>query len=190
MPLEPKPKHVCTIMSYSLTRTALAEITHRQIWQANSNQQPPYSFILSVDSEMRRAMMDIPPFFQPDEHTPVAPLNDTKALMFHYEKVCTLIALAVPDLLTSTDWSAIGYAWSNVAVASTLPFPRVYGPTVRIMTQLELTSDMHSRRSSVSERPERLCASCQQTMGPPHSSKNGGLRFSTVSLGSRSNLMR
>lgn len=33
-------------MSFMLARLKFAEIAHRQIWQANNNNHPPYSFIL------------------------------------------------------------------------------------------------------------------------------------------------
>lgn len=32
-------------MSFILARYKFAEITHRQIWQANLNMHPPYSFM-------------------------------------------------------------------------------------------------------------------------------------------------
>ena len=44
-PLRPKPIHVRTSMSFQLARLKFAEIAHRQIWQANNHNHPPYSFM-------------------------------------------------------------------------------------------------------------------------------------------------
>lgn len=44
-PLKPKPMHVRTGISFQLARLKFAEIAHRQIWQANNNSHPPYSFM-------------------------------------------------------------------------------------------------------------------------------------------------
>jgi hypothetical protein len=44
-PLRPQPPHIRTGMSFQLARLKFAEITHRQIWQANNNNHPPYSFM-------------------------------------------------------------------------------------------------------------------------------------------------
>lgn len=43
--LQPKPLPMRTSMSFILARYKFAEITHRQIWQANLNMHPPYSFM-------------------------------------------------------------------------------------------------------------------------------------------------
>jgi hypothetical protein len=44
-PLNAQPLNVRTGMSFSLARIKFAEITHRQIWQANNASHPPYSFM-------------------------------------------------------------------------------------------------------------------------------------------------
>lgn len=44
-PFEPKPLNVRTRMSFQLAKLKFAEISQRQIWQANNNNHPPYSFM-------------------------------------------------------------------------------------------------------------------------------------------------
>jgi hypothetical protein len=44
-PFKPQPVHVRTGMSFTLARLKFAEISHKQIWQANNNSHPPYSFM-------------------------------------------------------------------------------------------------------------------------------------------------
>lgn len=44
-PLKPQPLSVRTGMSFQLARLRFAEISQRQIWQANNNNHPPYSFV-------------------------------------------------------------------------------------------------------------------------------------------------
>jgi hypothetical protein len=44
-PIEPKPLSTRTDMSYHLARLRFAEISQRQIWQANASPHPPYSFM-------------------------------------------------------------------------------------------------------------------------------------------------
>lgn len=44
-PIDPKPLSVRTDMSYHLARLRFAEISQRQIWQANASPHPPYSFM-------------------------------------------------------------------------------------------------------------------------------------------------
>lgn len=44
-PLRPRPLSERTSMSYHLARLRFAEISQRQIWQANASPHPPYSFM-------------------------------------------------------------------------------------------------------------------------------------------------
>jgi hypothetical protein len=53
-PLRPKPAHIRTAMSFQLAKLKFAEISQRQIWQANKNSHPPYSFILGSESVLHR----------------------------------------------------------------------------------------------------------------------------------------
>jgi hypothetical protein len=44
-PLRPRPLSERTSLSYQLSRLRFAEISQRQIWQANASPHPPYSFM-------------------------------------------------------------------------------------------------------------------------------------------------
>jgi hypothetical protein len=44
-PLRPRPLTERTELSYQLSRLRFAEISQRQIWQANASPHPPYSFM-------------------------------------------------------------------------------------------------------------------------------------------------
>ena len=44
-PLRPRPLSERTELSYHLSRLRFAEISQRQIWQANASPHPPYSFM-------------------------------------------------------------------------------------------------------------------------------------------------
>lgn len=108
-PLKPQPLSVRTGMSFQLARLRFAEISQRQIWQANNNNHPPYSFVLSVDGELRKAMMELPSFFQPDQTTKVPPSNEPKALVRYYEKTILNLAIHSRMLRLHRPWLSRGY---------------------------------------------------------------------------------
>ncbi|ORY21258.1 hypothetical protein BCR39DRAFT_569954 [Naematelia encephala] len=108
-PLKPQPMSVRTRMSFQLARLKFAEISHRQIWQANNHNHPPYSFILSVDGELRKAMIELPAFFQPDSSAPNPPANDPKGLVQYYEKVMLNLAIHSRMLRLHRPWLSRGY---------------------------------------------------------------------------------
>nr|XP_019008195.1 nuclear protein [Kwoniella pini CBS 10737]OCF46976.1 nuclear protein [Kwoniella pini CBS 10737] len=108
-PFKPQPISVRTGMSFQLARLKFAEITQRQIWQANNNHHPPYSFILSVDGELRKAMMELPTFFQPDSSTKGPPNQDPKALVQYYEKIMLNLAIHSRMMRLHRPWLSRGY---------------------------------------------------------------------------------
>ncbi|WVR04862.1 hypothetical protein IAU60_001874 [Kwoniella sp. DSM 27419] len=108
-PFQPQPLQVRTGMSFQLARLKFAEITQRQIWQANNNHHPPYSFILSVDGELRKAMMELPSFFQPDSSTKGPPSQDPKALVQYYEKIMLNLAIHSRMMRLHRPWLSRGY---------------------------------------------------------------------------------
>nr|XP_018265162.1 nuclear protein [Kwoniella dejecticola CBS 10117]OBR87320.1 nuclear protein [Kwoniella dejecticola CBS 10117] len=108
-PFKPQPISVRTGMSFQLARLKFAEITQRQIWQANNNHHPPYSFILSVDGELRKAMMELPTFFQPDSNTKGPPNQDPKALVQYYEKIMLNLAIHSRMMRLHRPWLSRGY---------------------------------------------------------------------------------
>ncbi|KAK8847674.1 hypothetical protein IAR55_005533 [Kwoniella newhampshirensis] len=108
-PLKPQPLNVRTGMSFQLARLKFVEITQRQIWQANNNNHPPYSFILSVDGELRKAMMELPSFFQPDSSARGPPSQDPKALVQYYEKIMLNLAIHSRMLRLHRPWLSRGY---------------------------------------------------------------------------------
>lgn len=107
-PIRPQPESVRTRMSFQLAKLKFAEISQRQIWQANNNNHPPYSFILSVDRELRKAMLELPAFFQPDNSNgPTS--NDPKALVEYYEKITLSLAIHSRMLRLHRPWLSRGY---------------------------------------------------------------------------------
>jgi len=99
---------VRTRMSFQLAKLKFAEISQRQIWQANNNNHPPYSFILSVDRELRKAMLELPAYFQPDSNPgPVS--QDPKKLVEHYEKITLSLAIHSRMLRLHRPWLSRGY---------------------------------------------------------------------------------
>ncbi|OCF33762.1 nuclear protein [Kwoniella heveanensis CBS 569] len=108
-PFRPQPLQVRTGMSFQLARLKFAEISQRQIWQANNNHHPPYSFILSVDGELRKAMMELPTFFQPDSNTKGPPSKDPKALVQYYEKIMLNLAIHSRMMRLHRPWLSRGY---------------------------------------------------------------------------------
>ncbi|WVQ77583.1 hypothetical protein IAR50_007271 [Cryptococcus sp. DSM 104548] len=109
MPLRPQPLSVRTSMSFQLARLRFAEISQRQIWQANNNNHPPYSFVLSVDGELRKAMMELPTFFQPDPTNKAPPPKEPKALVQYYEKIILNLAIHSRMLRLHRPWLSRGY---------------------------------------------------------------------------------
>jgi hypothetical protein len=100
--------NVRTRMSFQLAKLKFAEISQRQIWQANNNNHPPYSFILSVDRELRKAMLELPAYFQPDSNPgPVS--QDPKKLVEHYEKITLSLAIHSRMLRLHRPWLSRGY---------------------------------------------------------------------------------
>ncbi|BEI90346.1 uncharacterized protein CcaverHIS019_0304160 [Cutaneotrichosporon cavernicola] len=110
-PLRPQPVNVRTRMSFQLAKLKFAEISQRQIWQANNNNHPPYSFILSVDRELRKAMLELPAFFQPDGSAsiPQDASSDPKKLVEHYEKITLSLAIHSRMLRLHRPWLSRGY---------------------------------------------------------------------------------
>lgn len=107
-PLRPQAMNVRTRMSFQLAKLKFAEISQRQIWQANNNNHPPYSFILSVDRELRKAMLEMPAYFQPDNNPgPVS--QDSKKLVEHYEKITLSLAIHSRMLRLHRPWLSRGY---------------------------------------------------------------------------------
>lgn len=100
-----------TSMSFLLVRLKFVEISHRQIWQANNNNHPPYSFILSVDGELRKAMMDLPSYFQPDGRALEPPTSgDPKDFIRYYENNLLTLACHARMLRLHRAWMSRGYA--------------------------------------------------------------------------------
>ena len=100
--------NVRTRMSFQLAKLKFAEISQRQIWQANNNNHPPYSFILSVDRELRKAMLEMPAYFQPDSNNePVS--QDPRKLVEHYEKITLSLAIHSRMLRLHRPWLSRGY---------------------------------------------------------------------------------
>lgn len=110
-PLRAQPLNVRTRMSFQLAKLKFAEISQRQIWQANNNNHPPYSFILSVDRELRKAMLELPAFFQPDSTSalPQEISSDPKKLVEHYEKITLSLAIHSRMLRLHRPWLSRGY---------------------------------------------------------------------------------
>ncbi|GMK56923.1 hypothetical protein CspeluHIS016_0307630 [Cutaneotrichosporon spelunceum] len=110
-PLRPQPPDVRTRMSFQLAKLKFAEISQRQIWQANNNNHPPYSFILSVDRELRKAMLELPAFFQPDGSAsiPHDASSDPKKLVEHYEKITLSLAIHSRMMRLHRPWLSRGY---------------------------------------------------------------------------------
>jgi hypothetical protein len=98
-------------MSFQLAKLKFAEISQRQIWQANNNNHPPYSFILSVDRELRKAMLELPAFFQPDGSASIPQdiSSDPKKLVEHYEKITLSLAIHSRMLRLHRPWLSRGY---------------------------------------------------------------------------------
>ncbi|TXT13049.1 hypothetical protein VHUM_01450 [Vanrija humicola] len=107
-PLRAQRMNVRTKMSFQLAKLKFAEISQRQIWQANNNNHPPYSFILSVDRELRKAMLELPAFFQPD-NSPMPTTSDPKKLVEHYEKITLSLAIHSRMLRLHRPWLSRGY---------------------------------------------------------------------------------
>ncbi|KAL1407004.1 hypothetical protein Q8F55_006417 [Vanrija albida] len=107
-PLRAQRLNVRTRMSFQLAKLKFAEISQRQIWQANNNNHPPYSFILSVDRELRKAMLELPAFFQPD-NSPNPTITDPKKLVEHYEKITLSLAIHSRMLRLHRPWLSRGY---------------------------------------------------------------------------------
>lgn len=99
-------------MSFQLARFKFAEISHRQIWQANNNNHPPYSFVLSVDGELRKAMMELPAFFQPDLNGQDKPplSSDPKKRIVYYENTLLTLACHSRMLRLHRPWMSRGYS--------------------------------------------------------------------------------
>lgn len=64
---------------------------------------------LSVDGELRKAMMELPSFFQPDQTTKVPPSNEPKALVRYYEKTILNLAIHSRMLRLHRPWLSRGY---------------------------------------------------------------------------------
>nr|ODN88678.1 nuclear protein [Cryptococcus depauperatus CBS 7841] len=109
LPIRPQPLNVRTGMSFQLARLKFAEISQRQIWQANNNNHPPYSFVLSVDGELRKAMMELPSFFQPDCNNKEVPSQEPKARVQYYEKIILSLAIHSRMLRLHRPWLSRGY---------------------------------------------------------------------------------
>ncbi|ORX35880.1 fungal-specific transcription factor domain-domain-containing protein [Kockovaella imperatae] len=108
-PFRPQPVNVYTRMSFQLARLKFAEIGHRQIWAANNSPiESPYPFILSVDGELRRAMMDLPPFYQPDSGRGPASTNPGDQVQF-YERIMLNLAVHSRVLRLHRPWLWRGY---------------------------------------------------------------------------------
>ena len=108
-PLKPKPLSVRTAMSFQLARLKFAEISHRQIWQANNTPHSPYSFVLQVDGELRKAMMELPAFFKPESDKGLPSNGDSKGMVQYYEKVMLNLAVHSRMLRLHRPWLSKGY---------------------------------------------------------------------------------
>src|SRR4051794_40009195 len=96
-------------MSYHLSRIRFAEISQRQIWQANASPHPPYSFILSVDTELRKAIGDLPAFFSFETETPEPPPMDTKSRIQYWEKIIINLSGQSRLMRLHRPWLSRGY---------------------------------------------------------------------------------
>lgn len=108
-PLEPKPLSVRTDMSYHLARLRFAEISQRQIWQANASPHPPYSFILSVDTELRKAISNLPSYFSFDVDTIEPPPSDARERIFYWEKITINLSAQSRLMRLHRPWLSRGY---------------------------------------------------------------------------------
>ncbi|KAJ9100658.1 hypothetical protein QFC21_003703 [Naganishia friedmannii] len=108
-PLEPKPLSVRTDMSYHLARLRFAEISQRQIWQANASPHPPYSFILSVDTELRKAIANLPSYFSFDVDTIEPPPSDARERIFYWEKITINLSAQSRLMRLHRPWLSRGY---------------------------------------------------------------------------------
>lgn len=108
-PLRPKPLSERTSMSYHLARLRFAEISQRQIWQANASPHPPYTFILSVDTELRKALNDLPSYFAIDFDHPEAPPTDTTSKIFYWEKIIINLSGQSRLMRLHRPWLSRGY---------------------------------------------------------------------------------
>lgn len=96
-------------MSYHLARLRFAEISQRQIWQANASPHPPYTFILSVDTELRKANNDLPSYFATDFDSPEAPPTDKKSLIFYWERIIINLSGQSRLMRLHRPWLSRGY---------------------------------------------------------------------------------
>jgi len=73
--------------SGKLTTTTILPI--RSFWVVRASQRIDKLSADSVivDGELRKAMMELPAFFQPDPNTRGPPSQDPKALVQYYEKI-------------------------------------------------------------------------------------------------------
>lgn len=62
-----------------------------------------------VDGELRKAMMELPAFFQPDPNTRGPPSQDPKALVQYYEKIMLNLAIHSRMLRLHRPWLSRGY---------------------------------------------------------------------------------
>ncbi|EIW71088.1 hypothetical protein TREMEDRAFT_11544, partial [Tremella mesenterica DSM 1558] len=113
LPLRAKPLNVRTTMSFQLAKFKFAEIAHRQISQEMNMPHVPYSFVYMtdapVDGELRKAMMELPAFFQPDrDRRPPLP-HDPKNLVQYYEKIMLSLAVHSRMLQLHRPWLSRGY---------------------------------------------------------------------------------
>ena len=115
-PFKPQPPNVYTRMSFQLARLKFAEIGHRQIWAANNNQpDSPYSFILNLDGELRRAMMDLPPFYQPDQMQRGPTSANPEDQVQFYERIMLNLAVHSRVLRLHRPWLWRGYTDESFA---------------------------------------------------------------------------
>ncbi|KAJ9094899.1 hypothetical protein QFC19_007755 [Naganishia cerealis] len=112
-PLEPKPLSVRTDMSYHLARLRFAEISQRQIWQANASPHPPYSFILSVDTELRKAISNLPSYFSFDLDNIEPPPSDPRERIFYWEKITINLSAQSRLMRLHRPWLSRGYKDRN-----------------------------------------------------------------------------
>jgi hypothetical protein len=108
-PIRSKPISTRTSMSYHLSRIRFAEISQRQIWQANASPHPPYSFILSVDTELRKAIGDLPTFFSFETETPEPPPTDNKSKIQYWEKIIINLSGQSRLMRLHRPWLSRGY---------------------------------------------------------------------------------
>jgi hypothetical protein len=62
-----------------------------------------------VDGDFRKAMMELPAFFQPDPNTNGPPRDNPKALVHYYEKIMLNLAIHSRMLRLHRPWLSRGY---------------------------------------------------------------------------------